>query len=69
VDGLEADALSAYIIEECHGLEFRGLMTIGEYGREESSEPNPDFVVIILKLSVSHVHMFQYQYVLTSSPQ
>ncbi|CAB0029434.1 unnamed protein product [Trichogramma brassicae] len=33
-----------YILDQCPNLEFKGLMTIGEYGYDMSRGPNPDFV-------------------------
>lgn len=35
-----------YVIESCPNLEFLGLMTIGEYGYDVSTGPNPDFLTL-----------------------
>lgn len=36
-----------YILDKCPNLQFLGLMTIGEYGYDVSSGPNPDFLTLI----------------------
>lgn len=33
-----------HVIENCKNLEFTGVMTIGMYGFDPSSGPNPDFI-------------------------
>lgn len=40
----EVIALVKYVINSCGNLEFMGLMTIGKYGYDPLTGPNPDFV-------------------------
>lgn len=39
--------LVRFIRDECQHLQLMGLMTIGAYGYDVSSGPNPDFVKLV----------------------
>ncbi|XP_026276500.1 pyridoxal phosphate homeostasis protein isoform X1 [Frankliniella occidentalis] len=43
----EADKLYTFVQEKCPSLEVVGIMTIGQYGYDVSSGPNPDFLRLV----------------------
>lgn len=53
-NGLEPDKvpeLYEFIKEKCDALQLCGLMTIGAFGFDYSTGPNPDFVILMECLS------------------
>ncbi|CAD6211966.1 GSCOCG00003924001-RA-CDS [Cotesia congregata] len=40
----EASSLVKHVLENCKNLNFLGIMTIGAYGYDPASGPNPDFL-------------------------
>ena len=62
----DAPALVKHVMESCGGLEFCGLMTIGQVGHDYSTGPNPDFKSLVavqrdvcskLELDIGHVEL------------
>lgn len=58
--------LYRHIIEKCKNLKLEGLMTIGRFGHDYSTGPNPDFICLVechanvcktFNLSPSDVHL------------
>ncbi|XP_011298871.1 proline synthase co-transcribed bacterial homolog protein [Fopius arisanus] len=43
----QASALVKYVLENCKNLNFMGVMTIGAYGYDPATGPNPDFLSLI----------------------
>lgn len=43
----QASSLVQYVRDKCPYLELAGLMTIGQYGFDVSSGPNPDFLSLV----------------------
>ena len=37
--------IAQHIVENCNNLNFSGVMTIGKFGHDYSTGPNPDFSV------------------------
>lgn len=46
VDPSEVTGLTEYVLKECTNLRLDGLMTIGQFGYDLSSGPNPDFICL-----------------------
>ena len=46
LDESQVTPLAEHILEKCPNLKFAGLMTIGAYDRDPSTE-NPDFVALV----------------------
>lgn len=42
----EASQLVEHVLKKCPNLDFKGLMTIGEYDYDVTKGPNPDFVCL-----------------------
>lgn len=47
VEPSQAPELFKYIKEKCKNLNVRGVMTIGAYGFDYSTGPNPDFIALM----------------------
>lgn len=49
-NGVEPDdctKLYRYILENCKNLKLVGIMTIGKFGHDYSTGPNPDFICLM----------------------
>uniref|UniRef100_A0A1B6DIT3 Pyridoxal phosphate homeostasis protein n=1 Tax=Clastoptera arizonana TaxID=38151 RepID=A0A1B6DIT3_9HEMI len=47
IEPKSATALTQFIRQQCHSLQFSGLMTIGRFDHDLSKGPNPDFQCLI----------------------
>ena len=66
IEPAEATQLVEHVLKKCPNLDFRGLMTIGQYDYDASIRPNPDFVTLSkcrqevcenLKLDINEVEL------------
>ncbi|VVD03066.1 unnamed protein product [Leptidea sinapis] len=45
-DPSETTTIVKHVLEKCQNLNFKGLMTIGQYDYDVSKGPNPDFILL-----------------------
>ncbi|XP_045506782.1 pyridoxal phosphate homeostasis protein [Colias croceus] len=46
IEPQETTTLVKHVLENCANLDFKGLMTIGQYDYDVSRGPNPDFILL-----------------------
>ncbi|XP_026728922.1 pyridoxal phosphate homeostasis protein [Trichoplusia ni] len=66
IEPSETTKVVGHVLENCPNLEFKGLMTIGQYDYDTTKGPNPDFLTLVkcrqevcenLKLDINEVEL------------